>query len=222
MGPMTRSELTDRVVTAMAKIFSRTGRAVLASVVDPIARALLRLGVTPNMVTVAGTVGVVLGSIILGARGYLVAGALVVTFFALTDMLDGTMARMRPRTSNFGALLDSSMDRIADGAVFGAVIFYLYGQDNPYNGIVAGTISLAAGQVVSYVKARAQSLGLDGDVGIAERLERLIIVGVGGLISGFGADWGLPAALWFLAVLSVVTIFQRLIHAARTEKAPAA
>ena len=205
----------------MAKIFSNTGRAVLAKVVDPTARFLLRIGVTPNAVTVAGTVGAVAGALILGARGYLVAGALVGTFFALTDVLDGTMARIRGGTAKFGALLDSSMDRIADASVFGAVIYYLYGQDNPYNGMVAAVICLAAGQVVSYVKARAQSLGLDADVGIAERLERLVIVGVGGLISGFGADWCLPAALWFLAVLSIVTVFQRLIHAARTEKVPA-
>jgi CDP-diacylglycerol--glycerol-3-phosphate 3-phosphatidyltransferase len=206
----------------MAKIFSNTGRVVLAHVVDPVARFLLRHGITPNVVTVAGTVGAVSGALILGARGYLVAGALVVTFFALTDVLDGTMARIRGGSSKFGALLDSSMDRIADAAVFGAVAYYLYGQDNPYNGMVAAIICLSAGQVVSYVKARAQSLGLDGDVGIAERLERLVIVGVGGLISGFGADWGLPATLWFLAALSVVTVFQRLIHAARTEKVPAA
>jgi len=205
----------------MAKIFSRTGRAVLANVVDPIARFMLRRGVTPNMVTVAGTVGVVLSAILLGARGHLIAGALITTVFALTDLLDGTMARMG-HGSTFGALLDSSMDRIADAAVFGAVIYYLYGQDNPYNGLVAGLICLAAGQVVSYVKARAQSLGLNADVGIAERLERLIIVGVGGLISGAGLEWGLPAALWFLAALSVITVFQRLIHAARTAKAPAA
>jgi len=205
----------------MAKIFSRTGRAVLANVVDPIARFMLRRGVTPNMVTVAGTVGVVLSAILLGARGHLIAGALITTVFALTDLLDGTMARMG-HGSTFGALLDSSMDRIADAAVFGAVIYYLYGQDNPYNGLVAGLICLAAGQVVSYVKARAQSLGLNADVGIAERLERLIIVGVGGLISGAGLEWGLPAALWLLAALSVITVFQRLIHAARTAKAPAA
>ena len=205
----------------MAKIFSRTGRAVLANVVDPIARFMLRRGVTPNMVTVAGTVGVVLSAILLGARGHLIAGALITTVFALTDLLDGTMARMG-HGSTFGALLDSSMDRIADAAVFGAVIYYLYGQDNPYNGLVAGLICLAAGQVVSYVKARAQSLGLNADVGIAERLERLIIVGVGGLISGAGLEWGLPAALWLLAALSVITVFQRLIHAARTAKASAA
>jgi CDP-diacylglycerol--glycerol-3-phosphate 3-phosphatidyltransferase len=203
----------------MAKIFTGTARVVVSHAVIPTARFLLRLGVTPNAVTVAGTVGVVAGALLLGARGYLVAGALVVTFFALTDALDGTMARMRGPSGKFGALLDSSMDRIADAAVFGAVIYYLYGQDNPYNGLVAATICLAMGQVVSYVKARAQSLGLNADVGIAERLERLIIVGVGGLISGFGLDWGLPAALWILAVLSVITVFQRLIHAARTEPA---
>ncbi|GLY96009.1 phosphatidylinositol phosphate synthase [Actinoplanes sp. NBRC 103695] len=204
----------------MAKIFSVPARLVLAHVVDPTARFLLRRGVTPNAVTVAGTAGVVIGALALGARGHLVAGALVVTFFALTDMLDGTMARMRGPAGNFGALLDSSMDRLADAAVFGAVIFYLYGQDNPYNGIVAGLICLSAGQVVSYVKARAQSLGLNADVGLAERAERLILVGVGGLLTGFGLDWGLPAALWLLAVLSLVTVFQRLIAAARSDKVP--
>ena len=206
----------------MAKIFTGTARAVVSYVVKPTARFLLRHGISPNAVTVAGTVGVLFGALVFGARGHLVAGALIVTFFALTDALDGTMARMRGGSSKLGALLDSSMDRIADGAVFGAVIYYLYGQDNPYNGLVAGIICLTAGQIVSYVKARAQSLGLDADVGIAERLERLLIVGVGGLVSGFGVDWGLPAALWLLAVLSVVTVFQRLIHAARSErKAPA-
>ena len=205
----------------MAKIFGSSARAVFSHVIDPIARFLLRIGVTPNAVTVAGTVGVVFGALFFGARGYLVAGALFVTLFALTDALDGTMARMRGGTGKFGGLLDSSMDRIADGAVFGAVAYYLAGEGNPYGGLIAALICLVFGQVVSYVKARAQSLGLNADVGIAERLERLIIVGIGGLISGLGPDWGLPAALWLLAALSVVTVFQRLIHAARTEQVPA-
>ncbi len=205
----------------MAKIFNSSARAVFSYVVNPTARFLLRIGVTPNAVTVAGTVGVLFGALVFGARGHLVTGALVVTLFALTDALDGTMARMRGGSGRFGALLDSSMDRIADGAVFGAVAFYLAGEDDPYGGLVAALICLVFGQVVSYVKARAQSLQLDADVGIAERLERLIIVGIGGLISGLGPDWGLPAALWLLAALSVVTVFQRLIHAARSEQVPA-
>ena len=204
----------------MAKIFNTSARAVFSHVVNPIARFLLRVGVSPNAVTIAGTVGVLIGSY-LGALGHLFWGTWVVTASALTDVLDGTMARMRGGSGRFGALLDSSMDRIADAAVFGAVTFYLAGEGNPYGGMVAALICLAAGQVVSYVKARAQSLGLDADVGIAERLERLIIVGIGGLLGSAGLAWGLPAALWFLAVLSVVTVFQRLIHASRSERVPA-
>jgi CDP-diacylglycerol--glycerol-3-phosphate 3-phosphatidyltransferase len=204
----------------MAKISTGGGRAVISHVVNPIARFLLRVGVTPNAVTVAGTVGVLIGSYF-GAMGHLFWGTWIVTASALTDVLDGTMARMRGTSGKFGALLDSSMDRIADAAVFGAVVFYLHHQGNPYGGMVAAIICLAAGQVVSYVKARAQSLGLDADVGLAERFERLVIVGIGGLLGSAGLDWGLPAALWVLAALSVVTVFQRLIHAARSEKVPA-
>ena len=206
----------------MAKIVQSTARAVVAYGIDPLARFLLRIGVTPNAVTVAGTVGVLAGAY-LGAQGRLFWGTVVVTTFALTDALDGTMARMRPGNGRFGALLDSSMDRIADGAVFGAVVYYMATEGNPYNGVVAALLSLVFGQVVSYVKARAESLGLNADVGIAERLERLLIVGAGGLLGAAGQDWGLPAALWILATLSVITAFQRLIHAGRTEpKAPVA
>ena len=205
----------------MAKIVSVPARALVSYVVNPAARFLLRVGVTPNAVTIAGTVGVLIGAYF-GALGYLFWGTWIVTASALTDVLDGTMARMRGASGRFGALLDSSMDRIADAAVFGAVTFYLAHQGNPYGGMVAALVCLAAGQVVSYVKARAQSLGLNADVGIAERLERLIIVGIGGLLGSAGLAWGLPVMLWILAVLSIVTVFQRLIHAARTEPADAA
>jgi CDP-diacylglycerol--glycerol-3-phosphate 3-phosphatidyltransferase len=200
----------------MAKIVQTTARAVVSYGVNPLARFLLRIGVSPNAVTVAGTVGVLIGSYF-GARGHLFWGTVIVTACALTDVLDGTMARIKGATGKFGALLDSSMDRIADGAVFGAVVYYLATEGNPYNGVIAALISLVFGQVVSYVKARAESLGLNADVGIAERLERLLIVGAGGLLGAADQDWGLPAALWVLAALSVITAFQRLIHAARTE-----
>ena len=206
----------------MAKIFNTSARAVFSYVVNPTARFLLRLGVTPNAVTVAGTVGVLIGALGFGARGHLVWGTVIVTLSALTDALDGAMARMRGQSGKFGALLDSSMDRIADAAVFGAVVYYLSGEGNPYGGMVAAIICLALGQVVSYVKARAQSLGLNADVGIAERLERLLLLGVGGLLGAAGLDWGLPAALWVIGGLSLITVFQRLVHAARSEPAPLA
>ncbi|MEV4638944.1 phosphatidylinositol phosphate synthase [Actinoplanes sp. NPDC049548] len=201
----------------MAKIVSVPARAVVAYGVNPTARLLLRLGVSPNAVTVAGTVGVLVGAWF-GAQGMLFWGTVIVTACALTDALDGTMARMRGPSGQFGALLDSSMDRIADGAVFAAVVYYLATEGNPYGGVWAALLSLIGGQVVSYVKARAQSLGLNADVGIAERLERLLILGVGGLLGAAGLKWGLPAMLWILAVLSLITVLQRLIHAARSDR----
>jgi phosphatidylinositol phosphate synthase len=201
----------------MAKIVQVPARAVVSYGVNPTARFLLRIGITPNAVTISGTVGVLIGAYF-GALGHLFWGTWIVTACALTDVLDGTMARMRGASGKFGALLDSSMDRIADAAVFGAVVYYMAGQHNPYGGTVAALISLAAGQVVSYVKARAQSLGLNADVGIAERLERLLILGVGGLLGSAGLHWGLPAALWVLALLSVITVFQRLVAAARSDR----
>ncbi|WP_192768438.1 phosphatidylinositol phosphate synthase [Plantactinospora soyae] len=198
----------------MAKIFQVSARAGMTRVVEPIARTLLRAGVTPNAVTVTGTLGVLVGSIALGARGYLVAGALVVTFFALTDLLDGTMARMRGGSSRFGAFLDSSMDRVSDGAVFGAVAYWLATQ-NDRVGVAAALICLVSGGLVSYVKARAEGLGMTCNVGIAERTERLLIVGVGGLLTGLGLDWALTTALWLLAAVSVFTVGQRMTHVYR-------
>jgi CDP-diacylglycerol--glycerol-3-phosphate 3-phosphatidyltransferase len=198
----------------MAKIFQVSARAGLTRVVEPIARRLLRLGVSPNAVTVAGTVGVLIGALGFGARGQLVPGALIVTFFAFTDLLDGTMARLRGGSTRFGAFLDSSMDRVADGAVFGAVAYWLATQGNR-GGVAAALLCLIGGQLVSYVKARAEGLGMTCNVGIAERAERLIVVGVGALLTGLGFGLALPAALWLLAVLSFVTVGQRIEHVRR-------
>ncbi|PZG23061.1 CDP-alcohol phosphatidyltransferase [Micromonospora craterilacus] len=198
----------------MAKIFQVSARAGMTRVVEPIARRLLRAGVSPNAVTVAGTLGVLVGALGFGARGHLVAGALIVTVFALTDLLDGTMARMSGGSTKFGAFLDSSMDRVADSAVFGAVAFYLAGRGDRA-GMAAALICLAAGGLVSYVKARAEGLGMSANVGIAERTERLLIVGVGGLLTGLGVTKALPIALWLLAAVSLFTVGQRMRHVYR-------
>ncbi|MEU4775866.1 phosphatidylinositol phosphate synthase [Micromonospora sp. NPDC023644] len=198
----------------MAKIFQVSARAGMTRVVEPVARRLLRAGVTPNAVTVAGTLGVLVGALGFGARGHLVAGALIVTFFALTDLLDGTMARMSGGATKFGAFLDSSMDRIADSAVFGAVAYWLATQ-HQYSGVAAALLCLAAGGLVSYVKARAEGLGMTCNVGIAERTERLLIVGVGGLLTGLGVGRALEVALWLLAAVSIFTVGQRMAHVYR-------
>jgi CDP-diacylglycerol--glycerol-3-phosphate 3-phosphatidyltransferase len=193
----------------MAKIFQVSARAGMTRVVEPIARALLDRGVTPNTVTVIGTLGVLVGALGFGARGELVAGALIVTVFALTDLLDGTMARMRGGSTPFGAFLDSSADRIADGAVFGAVAYWLATRGDHW-GVAAALICLVAGSLVSYVKARAEGLGMTANVGVAERTERLIIVGIGGLLTGLGVSWALVTSLWVLAAVSIFTVGQRV------------
>jgi phosphatidylinositol phosphate synthase len=201
----------------MAKIFSVVSKAGLRRVLDPVARALLRAGIPPDAVTVFGTAGVVASAVIFATRGRLVVATLLVTAFALTDMVDGAMARMLGGERRFGALLDSTMDRLADGAVFGALAYWLAVTGQRTSAALA-LVCLVAGQLVSYVKARAEGLGLDANVGIAERFERLAIIGLGGLAHGAGVPYAIEVALWLLAVLSVVTVGQRVAHVYRRDR----
>jgi CDP-diacylglycerol---glycerol-3-phosphate 3-phosphatidyltransferase len=201
----------------MAKIFTDAARITASRVIEPLARGLLRLGVSPDAVTVAGTVGVVATAVWFGARGQFVLAALLVAAFALVDTLDGTMARVRGYSTRFGGLLDSAMDRIGDGAVFGALAFW-YATTGEHTTLAAALICLVAAQVISYVKARAQSLGIPCDVGLVERAERLLVVGVGALATGLGVGWALPAALWLLAGLSLFTVAQRILYAQRADR----
>lgn len=201
----------------MAKILSVVGKQATARLLDPIGQALLRAGVSPNAVTMLGTAGVIAGAFGFAARGKFIAAVVVITLCGLTDVMDGAMARSRGTTSRYGALLDSTMDRVADGAIFAGIIWWYHTQSDAW-AMAAGLICLVMGQIVSYVKARAEGLGFDCHVGLVERAERLIIVGVGALLTAFGLQWGLPAALWLVAVGSVVTIVQRMLHVGRQER----
>ncbi len=194
----------------MAKIFGSFKSGVRAAFDRP-GRALVRAGVSPDVVTLVGTAGIVAASIGLAGRGYLVAATLVITACALLDVLDGAMARARGGSDRYGALLDSVMDRVADGAIFAGLAWWL-ARTGQWVLVALCLICLVGGQVVSYVKARAEGLGFTCTVGIAERMERLVIAGVGALLTGFGVTWGLAAALWLLVVLTVVTAGQRLVH----------
>jgi CDP-diacylglycerol---glycerol-3-phosphate 3-phosphatidyltransferase len=195
----------------MAKIFSVVSRAGFARAFQPLARVLLRAGVSANAVTVGGCAVIVAAAVGLVARGWLITGTIVITLVALTDMLDGAIARASGDSNRFGALLDSTMDRISDGAVFGALAYWLITTGNR-GGFVAALICLVTGQVISYVKARAEGLGFTANLGLAERAERLVIAGLGALAAGFGLRAALDVALWLLAVLSIITIGQRMVH----------
>jgi CDP-diacylglycerol--glycerol-3-phosphate 3-phosphatidyltransferase len=190
-------------------------RPVVGRVVGPLAARLLRLGVTPDMVTVAGTVGAVAGSLGLLARGEFFWGSIVVTLSVLTDALDGTMARMRGASTRWGAFLDSTMDRIADAAVFSALVIWYAGRGDSLVLLCVALFCLVSGVLTSYIKARAEGLGMTCNVGIAERTERLIVVLAGTGLAGLGLPAGLPVLLWVLAVLSVVTVGQRLVEVRR-------
>src|SRR5256885_14079994 len=131
----------------MAKIFSVVTKAGVLRVVDPVARALLRAGVSPDAVTLIGRAGVIAASVGLAARGHLLIATFVITACALTDLLDGAMARARGTTSRFGALLDSTMDRVADGAVFGGLAYWL-AVTGQRASLVATLICLVTGQIV--------------------------------------------------------------------------
>lgn len=188
-------------------------RAAFARLTTPTAKACLRMGLTPDVVTVLGTTGSVAGALTLFPMGKLFAGSCVVWFFVLFDMLDGAMARERGGGTRFGAVLDATCDRVSDGAVFCGLLWWVaFGMhDKPL--AVATMICLVTSQVISYIKARAEASGLRGDGGIIERPERLIIVLVGAGVADFPfVAWppALPVAMWLLAVASVITCVQRL------------
>ena len=191
-------------------------RPALARVVDPIASGLLRLGVAPDAITVAGTTGACVGALVFFPRGMFFTGTAIVFFSVLTDLLDGTMARMRGSVSTFGAWLDSTCDRVADAAIFSGLVFWYTGGGASTLLAAVALFCLVAGSIVSYAKARAEGVGLSADVGIAERAERLIIVLLGTFIVGLRApDWVLAVALWILAVATAITVVQRLVEVRR-------
>jgi CDP-diacylglycerol--glycerol-3-phosphate 3-phosphatidyltransferase len=188
-------------------------RAAYEKLSTPVAKGALRVGLTPDSVTIIGTAGTVIASLTLYPIGQLWWGSVAVWFFVLADMLDGAMARLRGGGTRFGAVLDATCDRIGDGAVFSGLLWWaVFGLKSPAL-VVAILICLVTSQVISYIKARAEASGLRGDGGLIERPERLIIVLVGAGVSDFPlfrVPWTLPIALWILAAASLVTVAQRL------------
>lgn len=189
-------------------------RPALSRVLTPVGEALARTGLTPNAITVTGTVGVVAAALVFYPRGDLFWGTVVITVFVLFDMLDGAVARVTGTTSTWGAFLDSCMDRVADAAIFSGLVLWLTGGGHNELLAVLALFCLVAGALVSYVKARAEGLGYTCNVGIAERTERLIVGLVGAGLSGLGVPYALHIGLWLLAAASAVTVVQRfaIVH----------
>ena len=193
-------------------------RAAYTKLSAPLAKAALRVGLTPDTVTIIGTAGSVLAALILFPAGQLFAGWLVIWFFVLADMLDGAMARERGGGTRFGSVLDATCDRISDGAIFCGLLWWAAFGLQSSSLVVATLICLVTSQVISYIKARAEASGLNGGGGLIERPERLIIVLLGAGLSdlpGYPIPMALHVAMWLLAVASLVTVGQRL-HTVRS------
>ncbi|WP_406638051.1 phosphatidylinositol phosphate synthase [Pseudarthrobacter quantipunctorum] len=197
-------------------MLNKHARGFFTALFTPLARWLLKIGISPDAVTVIGTAGVVVGALVFYPLGQLWWGTLFITAFIFSDVLDGIMARMREVGSRWGNFLDSTLDRIADGALFAgvAVWFFTGGANVPV--AVAAIVCLVLGMVVSYARAKAESLGFTANVGIAERAERLVSVLV---VTGF-TGLGLPevvllVTLLLLAVASLITVVQRVVSVRR-------
>jgi CDP-diacylglycerol--glycerol-3-phosphate 3-phosphatidyltransferase len=182
----------------------------------PFINLFIRLGISPDVVTVVGTVGASAGALVFFPQGMLWQGVLVVTAFVFSDLIDGGMARKLGRASSFGAFLDSTLDRVADAALFGgmALFFAWQAEDRVY--LAVTLVCLVMGSVTSYARAKGEQLGYDAKTGLAERPDRL----VGLLVPAFFGDlFGVPeiyeVALWLIAVLSTVTVVQRILKVRR-------
>ena len=185
-------------------------------VLAPFVNTFIKLGISPDVITVVGTTGVCAGALVFFPQGKLLTGVLVITAFVFSDLIDGAMARATGTTSSWGAFLDSTLDRIGDAAVFAGLVLYFAGPGDSYLYLCLALYCLVTGIVTSYTRARAESLGMEAKGGIAERADRLVAILV---MTGLGAILDLPilmeVTLWALAIASTVTVLQRILMVRR-------
>ncbi|HEY9565661.1 MAG TPA: CDP-alcohol phosphatidyltransferase family protein [Nocardioides sp.] len=185
-------------------------KAFWVGLLNPIAQLFIKLGISADAVTLVGTIGVCTGALVFFPRGELLIGVLFITAFVFSDLLDGHMSRLTGKKNRFGAFLDSTLDRIGDGAIFGGLAMYFAGPGDSRLYLWLAMICLVMGSVTSYARAKAEGMGYDAKVGIAERADRLVAILV---MTGLGAIFDLPilmeVTLWALAIASTVTVLQR-------------
>lgn len=189
-----------------------TARKSVAKIIDPFAKKLVSAGVSPDTVTVLGALLSSLVAFAFIPSGHFLLAALLFGFCSLSDLLDGTMARMTNTASKWGAFLDSTLDRIVDASLLIALMLYFQRSEPKQNLVlIALVVALVSSQTISYVRAKAESLGAQASVGIAERAERSLITWLGLVMAGLGLNV-LPFAIYALAAVSVITVVQRFLY----------
>ena len=193
----------------MGMMLQESLRAPVTRLITPICRGLIKVGVTANAVTAVGALFTITAALFTFPSGNFFLGTMLIIVFVLFDLLDGTIARLSPQGSNaWGALLDSTLDRLTDAVILGSVLWFLIGNEDPLVPVVL--VSAVLGFLISYIKARAESLGITCNGGFAERTERLIIVVTSTGLAGLGVPYAMSAGFWFLALASLFTVMQRL------------
>jgi CDP-diacylglycerol---glycerol-3-phosphate 3-phosphatidyltransferase len=190
-----------------------------AAILSPVARVLVRAGVSPDLVTILGTVGVVLGALVCFPQGWIWQGVLILTPIVFSDMLDGQMAKITNSASKWGAFLDSTADRLGDAAVFGGILLFFVYQESSTLWAGVTLAALVFGQLTSYVKARAESLGFTCSGGLAARADRMVIILVGAFFVDVGVPYLLEVVVSVLALASIITVGQRIAQVRRQAKA---
>lgn len=191
-------------------MLSRTLKPAVTRLITPVASFALRIGITPNAVTWVGAVGVVASALYFYPLGDFFIGTAFIAFFALSDLFDGTMARIsKAGASQWGSFLDSTIDRVTDSAILLGVSIYLINNDDPLSFVVIAT--LVTGMLVPYIRAKAESFSIECTGGIAERTERLIIAMSAIALDGLGVPYVLAGGMWLLALLGAVTVIQRML-----------
>jgi CDP-diacylglycerol--glycerol-3-phosphate 3-phosphatidyltransferase/CDP-diacylglycerol--inositol 3-phosphatidyltransferase len=188
----------------------------------PFVNLFVKLGISPDVITLVGTLGVSAGALICFPQGWLWQGVVVVTCFVFSDLVDGAMARKIGRTDKFGAFLDSTLDRIADAALFGGMALYFAWQAEDRLYLALSLVCLAMGSVTSYARSKGEQLGFNAKTGLAERPDRLVGLLVPTFFGDvFGIPWLYEIALWVIAALSTITVVQRILLVRRQALAAA-
>ncbi len=191
-------------------MLSRSLKPAVTRLITPVAASALRIGITPNAVTWVGAVGVIASALFFYPRGDFFLGTAVISFFALSDLFDGTMARIsKAGASKWGSFLDSTIDRVTDSAILLGVSIYLINNEDQLSLVVIAT--LVTGMLVPYIRAKAESFGVECSGGIAERTERLIMAMSAIALDGLGVPYVLAGGMWLLAGLGAVTVVQRMM-----------
>lgn len=194
----------------MGIMLQRSLRDPVARIIAPIVKILIKLRISANLISTIGGLGSVCAALYFFPRGDFLAGSIWVSGFVLFDLFDGAVARAsKAGVSKWGALLDSTLDRLSDAALFIGALLYFIDQDDRIVPLIL--IAAFAAFMVSYIKARAESLSIECNGGLAERSERLILTLITYFLYGIGVDYAFAIGIWLLAVISIFTMIQRML-----------